>query len=100
MRWSLLIVGLEEDKQSTIALGYLVDREESGNVASKECSYEDLVVYYPIVAEEVQNMLKIFRETIGSNGNQIQELVGLLEVVGYKENLRIAACGTYLKFQD
>ena len=57
LRWSLLLVGLEEDKHSTLALGYLVDREESGNVASKECSYGDLVVYYPIVAEEVQNIL-------------------------------------------
>ena len=40
------------------------------------------MVYYPIVAEEVQNMLKNFREAIGSNSNQIRELVGLLEVVG------------------
>ena len=40
------------------------------------------MVYYPIVAEEVQNMLANFREAIGSNGNQIRELVGLLEVVG------------------
>ena len=42
------------------------------------------MVYYPIVAEEVQNRLKNFREAIGSNGDRIRELVGLLEVVGYK----------------
>ena len=43
-------------RQSTLALCYLLDRDGSDNVASKECNYEDLVVYYPIVAEEVQNM--------------------------------------------
>jgi hypothetical protein len=30
--------------------------------------------------------LKIFREAIGNKGNQTCELVGLLEVVGYKES--------------
>ena len=35
---------------------------------------------------------KIFREAIGSNGDQIRELVGLLEVVGYK---RIWSCGLW-----
>jgi hypothetical protein len=45
LRWSLLLVELEEDKQSTIALGYLMrDREVSGNVASKWYSFGDLVV--------------------------------------------------------
>jgi hypothetical protein len=44
LRWSLLLVELEEDKQSTIALGYLMrDREESGNVAPKWYGYGDLV---------------------------------------------------------
>ena len=47
------------------------------------------MVYYPIVAEEVQNMLKNFREAIGSNSDQTWELVGLLEVVGYKESLML-----------
>ena len=57
MRWSLLLVGLEEDKQSTIALGYLLrGREESGIVAPKWYDYEDLVGYVSIVAEEVQNL--------------------------------------------
>ena len=37
LRWSLLLVRLEEDKQSTIALGYLGDREESDIVAPKKC---------------------------------------------------------------
>ncbi|GAU47272.1 hypothetical protein TSUD_280950 [Trifolium subterraneum] len=37
LRWSLLLVGLEEDKQSTIALGYLGDREESDIVRPKKC---------------------------------------------------------------
>ena len=44
LRWSLLLVRLEEDKQSTIALGYLMrDREESGIVASKWYGYGNLV---------------------------------------------------------
>ncbi|GAU51619.1 hypothetical protein TSUD_132320 [Trifolium subterraneum] len=37
LRWSLLLVRLEEDKQSTIALGYLGDREESNIVGPKKC---------------------------------------------------------------
>ena len=57
MRWSLLLVGLEEDKQSTIALGYLMrNREESGIVASKWYGYGNLVGYVSIVTEEVQNL--------------------------------------------
>ncbi|GAU35492.1 hypothetical protein TSUD_384470 [Trifolium subterraneum] len=36
LRWSLLLVRLEEDKQSTIALGYLGDREESDIVGPKK----------------------------------------------------------------
>ncbi|PNX84345.1 hypothetical protein L195_g040405 [Trifolium pratense] len=76
-------------RKSTLALGYLGDREESGSVAPKEFSYGDLVDYVPIMAEEVQNMLKNFREAIGSNGDQTWELVGLLEVVGYKESLML-----------
>ncbi|GAU50369.1 hypothetical protein TSUD_284670 [Trifolium subterraneum] len=36
LRWSLLLVRLEEDKQSTIAFGYLGDREESGIVGPKK----------------------------------------------------------------
>ncbi|PNX57687.1 hypothetical protein L195_g050530 [Trifolium pratense] len=76
-------------RQSTLALGYLGDWEESGSVAPKEFSYGDLVDYVSIVAEEVQNMLKNFREAIGSNGDQTWELVGLLEVVGYKESLML-----------
>jgi hypothetical protein len=42
--------------------------------------------YVLIVAEEVQNMLKIFRKAIGSNNYQTWELVGLLEVVGKRES--------------
>ena len=38
------------------------------------------MVYYPIVAEEVQNMLKNFMEAIGNNDDQIRELVRLPEV--------------------
>jgi hypothetical protein len=54
-----------------LALRYLmVDREENGIVAPKWYDYEDLVYYVSIVAEEVQNVLKIFRETIGSNNDQ------------------------------
>ena len=50
-------MGLEEDKHSTIALGYLMGgREESGIVAPKWYDYEDLVGYVSIVAEEVQNL--------------------------------------------
>ena len=37
LRWSLLLVRLEEDKKSTIALGYLGDREESDIVGTKKC---------------------------------------------------------------
>ncbi|PNX58852.1 hypothetical protein L195_g059394, partial [Trifolium pratense] len=37
LRWSLLLVRLEEDKQSTIALNYLGDREESDIVGLKKC---------------------------------------------------------------
>ncbi|GAU28731.1 hypothetical protein TSUD_372380 [Trifolium subterraneum] len=37
LRWSLLLVGLEEDKQSTIALGYLGDREEGDIVGPNKC---------------------------------------------------------------
>ena len=43
-------------RQSTLALGYLVDREESEIVAPKWYVYEDLVGYVSIVAEEVQNL--------------------------------------------
>jgi hypothetical protein len=54
-----------------LALGYLmVDREESVIVAPKWYDYEDLVCYVSIVAEEVQNILKISREAIESNGDQ------------------------------
>ncbi|PNX63616.1 hypothetical protein L195_g061719, partial [Trifolium pratense] len=43
LRWSLLLVGLEEDKQSTLALGYQVrGRDESGSVAPKKYGYGDL----------------------------------------------------------
>ena len=71
MRWSLLLVGLEEDKHSTMALGYLMrGREESGIVAPKWYDYEDLVGYVSIVAEEVQDLERIFREAIESNSDQ------------------------------
>ena len=50
-------MGLEEDKHSTMALGYLMrGREKSGIVAPKWYDYEDLVGYVSIVAEEVQNL--------------------------------------------
>ena len=57
MRWSLLLVGLEEDKHSTMALGYLMrGREKSGIVAPKWYGYGDLVGFVSIVTEEVQNL--------------------------------------------
>ena len=45
--------------------------------------------YVSIVAEEVQDLERIFREAIESNLDQTWELVGLLEVVGYKESLML-----------
>jgi hypothetical protein len=57
LRWSLLLVGLEEDKHSTMAHGYLMrGREESEIVTPKWYDYEDLVCYVSIVAEEVENL--------------------------------------------
>ena len=62
----MLLVGLEEDKHSTMALGYLMrGREESGIVAPKWYDYEDLVDYVSIVAEGVQNLR-------GSSGRQLK----------------------------
>ncbi|MCI93908.1 hypothetical protein A2U01_0115206, partial [Trifolium medium] len=40
------------------------DREKSGIVAPKWYGYGDLVGYVPIVAEEMQNMLKNLREAM------------------------------------
>ena len=69
MRWSLLLVGLEEDKHSTMALGYLMrGREESGIVAPKWYDYEDLVGYVSIVTEEVQKLER-------SSGRQLKATV-------------------------
>ena len=74
---------------STLTLGYLIgDREESGCVEPKG-NHGDLVGYVSIVAEEVQDLERIFREAIESNLDQTVELVGLLEVVGYKESLML-----------
>ena len=42
-----------------------------------------------IVAEEVQDLERIFREAIESNHDQTWELVGLLEVVGCKGSLML-----------
>ncbi|MCI78284.1 hypothetical protein A2U01_0099554, partial [Trifolium medium] len=65
-------------RQSTLAYGYLMgDKDESGSVATKEYVYGDLVCYVSIVTEEVQDLGKIFREAIGTGGNQTWELVGL-----------------------
>jgi hypothetical protein len=62
---------------STIALGYLIgDREESGIVAPKWYDYEDHVCYVSIVTEEVQNVLKTFREAIESNDDRHGNLQG------------------------
>jgi hypothetical protein len=47
------------------------------------------VGYVLIEVEEVQNLLKNFKDAIGNKGNQTWELVGLLEVVGYKESLML-----------
>ncbi|CAJ2635851.1 unnamed protein product [Trifolium pratense] len=58
-------------RQSTLALGYLIgDREESGIVEPKGDDHEDLVSYVSIVAEEVQDLERIFREAIESNSDQ------------------------------
>ena len=73
--------------ETTLTLGYQEgDREESGSVAPKWYNCEDLVGYVPIEAEEVQNLLKNFREAIGNTDSRTWELVGLLEVVGHKES--------------
>ncbi|MCI80251.1 hypothetical protein A2U01_0101522, partial [Trifolium medium] len=70
--------------------GYLMgDREESGIVAPKGNDHGDLVCCVSIVAEEGQDLEKIFRETIGIKGNQTWGLVGLLEVVGRKGSLML-----------
>ena len=70
MRWSLLLVGLEEDKHSTMALGYLMrGREESGIVAPKWYDYEDLVVMFQLWLKKCKTW-KIFREAIESNSDQ------------------------------
>jgi hypothetical protein len=47
------------------------------------------VCYVSIVDEEVQNVLMIFMEAIGSNSDQTWELVVLQEVVGYKRSLML-----------
>jgi 23S rRNA maturation-related 3'-5' exoribonuclease YhaM len=67
-------VGLEEEKQPTIALGYLMrDREKSGIVAPKWYDYGDLVGYVSIVAKEVQNLEDLrggnLEETVFKLGN-------------------------------
>ncbi|MCI10336.1 CC-NBS-LRR resistance protein, partial [Trifolium medium] len=50
-------------RQSTLTLGYLIgDREESGSVEPKGCNHGDLVGYVSIVAEEVQDLERIFRK--------------------------------------
>ena len=99
MRWSLLLVGLEEDKHSTMALGYLMrGREESGIVAPKWYDYEDLVGYVSIVAEEVQNL----EDLQGNNWKQrCSNLVTCTTIGGscIQGEFEVAACGTYLKFQ-
>ena len=75
---------------STLTLGYLIgDRDESGCVEPKGCNHEDLVGNVSIVAEEVQDLERIFREAIESNLDQTWELVGLLEVVGCKGSLML-----------
>ncbi|KAK2450625.1 hypothetical protein QL285_009738 [Trifolium repens] len=71
----------------TLALGYLAgDREESGSVAPFGYDCEDLVGYVPIEAEEVQDLLKNFKEAIANIDNRTWELVGLLELVEHKES--------------
>ncbi|MCI95003.1 hypothetical protein A2U01_0116301, partial [Trifolium medium] len=58
-------------RQSTLALGYLIgDREQSGIVGPKGCDHGDLVGYVSIVAEEFQDLERIFREAIESNDDQ------------------------------
>ncbi|MCI62268.1 hypothetical protein A2U01_0083525, partial [Trifolium medium] len=61
--------------------------EESGIVAPKGDDHGALVCCVSIVVEEVQDLEKIFRETIGTKVNQTWELVGLLKVVGCKGSL-------------
>ncbi|PNX62542.1 hypothetical protein L195_g061195, partial [Trifolium pratense] len=77
-------------RQSTLALGYLIgDREKDDIVEPKGDDHGDLVGYVSIVSEEVQDLERIFREAIESNGDQTRELVGLLEVVGCKGSLML-----------
>ncbi|MCI78658.1 hypothetical protein A2U01_0099929, partial [Trifolium medium] len=53
-------------RQSTLALGYLMgDKDESGIVEPKGDDHGALVCRVSIVAEEVQDLEKIFREAIG-----------------------------------
>ena len=55
---------------STLTLGYLIgDREENGCVEPKG-NHGDLVGNVSIVAEEVQDLERIFREAIESNSDQ------------------------------
>ncbi|CAJ2666798.1 unnamed protein product [Trifolium pratense] len=77
-------------RQSTLTLGYLIgDREEGGSVEPKRDDHGDLVGYISIVSEEVQDLERIFREAIESNGDQTLELVELLEVFECKGSLML-----------
>ena len=76
-------------RQSTLTLRYLIeDREESGCVEPKG-NHGGLVGYVSIVAEEVQDLERIYWEAIESNLDQTVELVGLLQVVGCKGSLML-----------
>ncbi|PNX69854.1 hypothetical protein L195_g064623, partial [Trifolium pratense] len=55
-------------RQSTLALGYLIgDKEEGDIVEPKGDDHGEFVGYVSIVAEEVQDIERIFREAIESN---------------------------------
>jgi hypothetical protein len=62
--------------ETTLTIGYQEgDMEKSDSVAPKWYDYEDLVGYVPIEAEEVQNLLKNFREAIRNTDSRTWELV-------------------------
>ncbi|KAK2365644.1 hypothetical protein QL285_079119 [Trifolium repens] len=87
--WKFEVESSKSGRLSTLTIGYLIgDREEGGCVEPKG-NHGDLVGNVSIVAEEVQDLERIFREAIGSNLDPTMELVGLLEVVGCKGSLML-----------
>ncbi|KAK2438227.1 hypothetical protein QL285_023036 [Trifolium repens] len=62
--WKFEVESSNSGRLSTLTLGYLIgDREESGCVEPKG-NHGDLVGYVSIVAEEVQDLERIFRRQL------------------------------------